>query len=116
MSRPLVSILIPTFNRRRYLAQALASALRQTYPSIEVIVINDGGEDVGDIVQSFADQRVVFINRRQNRGKAYSLNEALSRASGKYITYLDDDDMYYPYHVETLANALELNPDRKSVV
>ena len=110
MSRPLVSILIPTFNRRRYLAQALASALRQTYPCIEVIVINDGGEDVGDIVRSFADDRIIFINRKENRGKAYSLNEALSRARGKYITYLDDDDMYYPCHVETLANALENNP------
>jgi glycosyltransferase involved in cell wall biosynthesis len=110
MSRPLVSILIPTFNRRRYLAQALASALRQTYPNIEVIVINDGGEGIGDIVQSFADDRIVFIDRKQNRGKAYSLNEALTLARGKYITYLDDDDMYYPCHVETLANALEHNP------
>ena len=110
MSRPLVSILIPTFNRRRYVAQALASALRQTYPSIEVIVINDGGEDVSDIMRSFADDRIIFIDRKQNRGKAYSLNEALSRARGKYVTYLDDDDMYYPCHVETLVNALEHNP------
>lgn len=110
MSRPLVSILIPTFNRRRYVGQALASALRQTYPSIEVIVINDGGEDIGDIVRSFGDNRIIFIDRKKNRGKAYSLNEALSRARGKYITYLDDDDMYYPCHVETLADALEQNP------
>jgi hypothetical protein len=110
MSRPLVSILIPTFNRRRYLAQALASALRQTYPNIEVIVINDGGEDISDIVQSFADNRILFINRAKNHGKAYSLNEALAQAKGTYVTYLDDDDMYYPCHVETLANALEQNP------
>jgi glycosyltransferase involved in cell wall biosynthesis len=109
MSRPLVSILIPTFNRRRYLSQALTSALRQTYPNIEVIVINDGGEDIDDIVRSFADDRVVFINRAKNRGKAYSLNEALARAKGKYITYLDDDDIYYPCHVEILANTLEAN-------
>jgi glycosyltransferase involved in cell wall biosynthesis len=110
MSKPLVSILIPTFNRRRYVGHALASALRQTYPNIEVIVVNDGGEDISDIVQSFTDTRIVFIDRKQNRGKAYSLNEALSRARGKYITYLDDDDMYYPCHVETLADALEQNP------
>jgi glycosyltransferase involved in cell wall biosynthesis len=110
MNRPLVSILIPTFNRRRYVGQALASALRQTYPNIEVIVVNDGGEDVSDIVRSFADDRIAFIDRKQNQGKAYSLNEALSQARGKYVAYLDDDDMYYPCHIETLANALENNP------
>lgn len=110
MSKPLVSILIPTFNRRRYLQYALGSAVRQTYGTIEIFVINDGGEDIGDIVQSFSDDRIIFIDRKKNRGKAYSLNEALSRAKGKYVTYLDDDDMYYPCHVETLVTALESNP------
>ena len=108
---PLVSVLIPTFNRSAYLSAALASALRQTYVNIEVIVVNDGGQDVSDVVNSFEDRRVIFINRSQNRGKAFSLNEALTRAGGKYVAYLDDDDLYYPRHIETLVNALENQTD-----
>ncbi|MHC4644166.1 MAG: glycosyltransferase [Planctomycetota bacterium] len=110
-SGPLVSVLIPTFNRRRYLAQALASALRQSYENLQIIVVNDGGEDVSDIVGSHRDCRLTFIDRKENRGKAFSLNEALGRAEGKYVAYLDDDDLYYPHHIETLVNALETIDD-----
>jgi glycosyltransferase involved in cell wall biosynthesis len=108
---PVVSVLIPTFNRPQYLSQALASALQQSYRNLQLIVINDGGEDVSDIVNSFHDPRLIFINRKENRGKPYSLNEALNRADGKYVAYLDDDDIYYPNHIETLVNALEFQTD-----
>lgn len=108
---PVVSVLLPTFNRPRYLCEALASVLRQSYSNLQIIVINDGGEDVSDVVDSFSDPRLTFIDRKENRGKAYSLNEALSRAEGKYIAYLDDDDLYYPNHIETLVNVLEEESD-----
>lgn len=108
---PLVSVLIPTFNRAPYLSEALASVLRQSYRNLQIIVVNDGGEDVSDIVHSYDDPRLIFINRSQNRGKAYSLNEALTQAEGKYVAYLDDDDLYYPNHIETLVNALENQTD-----
>ncbi len=104
---PVVTVLVPTFNRRRYLAGALASVVRQSYRNLQIIVINDGGEDVSDIVNSFGDERLIFIDRKENRGKAHSLNEALLRAEGKYVAYLDDDDLYYPNHIETLLDALE---------
>ncbi len=108
---PVVTVLVPTFNRRRYLAGALASVVRQSYRSLQIIVINDGGEDVRDIVNSFGDERLIFIDRKENRGKAFSLNEALAQAKGKYVAYLDDDDLYYPNHIETLVTALENNSD-----
>ncbi|MHC4126365.1 MAG: glycosyltransferase, partial [Planctomycetota bacterium] len=108
-----VSVLIPTFNRPRYLSEALASVLRQSYTNLQIIVVNDGGEDVSDVIESYDDQRVTFINRKLNRGKAFSLNEALAEAKGKYVAYLDDDDLYYPNHIETLVNALEEQPNRQ---
>jgi glycosyltransferase involved in cell wall biosynthesis len=108
---PLVTVLIPTHNRRRSLPRALASVVRQTHRELEIFVVRDGGEDVSDIVRSFHDPRVVFIDRSENRGKPYSLNEALSRATGKYVAYLDDDDVYYPEHVQTLVDALENRTD-----
>ena len=108
---PVVSVLVPTFNRPQYLSKALASVLQQSYRNLQVVVINDGGEDVSDIVNSFRDPRLTFINRKENRGKPYSLNEALNQAEGKYVAYLDDDDIFYPNHIETLVNALEFKTD-----
>ncbi len=108
---PLVSVLVPTYNRRRYLPGALASVLAQTHRNMQVLVVRDGGEEVADVVRSFRDPRVVFIDRKDNRGKPHSLNEALSQAQGKYVAYLDDDDIWYPNHVETLVRALETQTD-----
>ncbi|MHC4475135.1 MAG: glycosyltransferase [Planctomycetota bacterium] len=108
---PLVTVLLPTFNRRRYFSQALASVLAQSYNNLQIIVVNDGGEDVSDIVSGFDDQRVVLIDRKDNRGKAFSLNQALDRAKGKYVAYIDDDDLYYPNHVEALLEVLEGQTD-----
>ncbi len=109
--RPVVSVLIPTFNRPNSLYQALVSVLKQSYENLQVIVINDGGENVRNIIDSFNDSRLNYINRNENRGKACSLNEALNRAEGRYISYLDDDDIYYPFHVEKLVDALENETD-----
>jgi glycosyltransferase involved in cell wall biosynthesis len=106
-SSPLVSVLVPTYNRPVYLYQALSSILRQSYVNLQIIVVNDGGEDVSGLIQSFNDDRLEFIDRKENRGKAFSLNQALSRSRGKYIAYLDDDDIYYPEHIGTLVEALE---------
>ena len=108
---PVVTVLVPTFNRRRYFAEALGSVVCQNYRNLQIIAINDGGEDVSDIVNSYDDPRLLFINRKENRGKAHSLNEALARAEGKYVAYLDDDDLYYPNHIETLVDALENESD-----
>jgi glycosyltransferase involved in cell wall biosynthesis len=108
---PVVSVLISTFNRSQSLSGALASVFRQSYKNLQVIVVNDGGEDVGDVINSFDDPRLVYINRKENRGKAFSLNEALHKVEGEYIAYLDDDDLYYPFHIEVLVNTLKNETD-----
>ncbi|MDT8299975.1 MAG: glycosyltransferase [Sedimentisphaerales bacterium] len=110
-AEPVVSVLITTFNRRRYFAEALASIICQNYRNLQIIVVNDGGEDVSDIVNSYNDRRILFINRKENRGQPYSLNEAIAQSHGKYICYLGDDDLYYPHHVSTLVDALENQTD-----
>ena len=85
--------------------------VHQDYDNLEIFVIKDGGEDVSDIIDSFNDQRIIFIDRKVNLGLAYSFNEALRRASGKYICYLGDDDIFYGHHVSTLVEALETKTD-----
>ncbi len=109
-TKPLVSILIPTYNRRRYLPVALSSALNQDYDCIEVLVLRDGGEDVRDIIESFDDSRIRFFDRGENRGIAYTLNQGLIESQGRYIAYLGNDDLFYPHHVRILVEALESHP------
>jgi len=104
---PLVTVLISTYNRPRYLAEALASIVTQTWTNLDIILVRDGGLPVRDAIAEYLDDpRLTFIDRDQNRGLPYSFNEALSRARGEYVCYLGDDDKFYPFHVETLLNAM----------
>jgi glycosyltransferase involved in cell wall biosynthesis len=104
---PLVSVLISTYNRPAYLAEALESLLAQTWPYLQIVLVRDGGKPVRPVVDRFTDSRLTFIDRDQNRGLPYSFNEALAAARGEYICYLGDDDKLYPHHVEQLVTAME---------
>jgi glycosyltransferase involved in cell wall biosynthesis len=108
---PVVTVLIPTYNRPHFLSVAIESVVRQHYENLEIFVMNDGGQDVSDIVESFGDRRIIFINGRENRGLPYRLNEALAKAQGKYVCYLGDDDLFYRHHVGTLVDVLENETD-----
>ena len=103
----LVSLITCTFNRRAVLGDAVRCAVRQTHRNLQYIIINDGGEDVADLVEPFGDPRIVLVQNARNQGKAACLNQALALARGKYVAYLDDDDILYPDHVSSLVAALE---------
>jgi glycosyltransferase involved in cell wall biosynthesis len=106
--QPLVSIIIPTFNRPDSLRVTLQSVLAQTYHNFEAIVINDGGADVSEVIDFFNnDKRIVYLQHTENKGLAAARNTAIRAAHGKYVAYLDDDDIYYPEHLETLVSFLE---------
>jgi len=105
---PLVSVILPTFNRVKSLQVALKSILQQTYENFEVIVVNDGGIDVAEIVSSVNGQNNVhYVRHGSNQGLAAARNSGIGVARGKYIAYLDDDDWYYPDHLKTLVTFLE---------
>ncbi len=111
MKGPVVSVLLPTYNRPDFLKDAIASVVAQEMTRWELLVINDGGTDVGDIVESFADSRIRYFNDTTNRGKSVRLNFGLRTAKGRYIAYLDDDDIWYPTHLRLLAGVLDENPE-----
>jgi glycosyltransferase involved in cell wall biosynthesis len=92
---PKVSIIIPTYNRPEHLRRAIISALSQTYPNIECIVVDDHSDiDIGQFRQEFPG--VTFLRNSENRGGCYSRNRGLEQAGGKYINFLDDDDELHP--------------------
>ncbi len=111
--RPLVSVVMATYNRPDQLVEAVRSVLAQTYRRFELIVVNDAGEDVeGRLSGLDPDRRITYVRHGKNRGLAAARNTALRLAKGTYIAYLDDDDRYYPEHLETLVTFLERGTHR----
>ena len=107
---PTVSVIIPTYNRPESLAETIQSVADQTYSHFEVIVINDDGVDVSNIINQFKTKREVkYVKHDHNKGLPAARNTGIRFASGKYIAYLDDDDVFYPWHLEVLVNFLESN-------
>ena len=110
---PLVSVIVPTYNRPDTLVETLRSIQRQTYQNYEIIVVNDAGMDVENVVPLLTrNGNITYIKHSKNKGLAAARNTGIKAAKGKYIAYLDDDDIFYEDHVETLVNFLE-NSDYK---
>ena len=102
VEKPLVSVLVGTYNRKRFLPAAIKSIQEQTYPTWELILVNDGGEPVDDVVRMAGDKRIKLINLDRNLGKAAAINRGFTESSGAFVAYTDDDDIWYPDHLERL--------------
>jgi glycosyltransferase involved in cell wall biosynthesis len=115
MTAPLVSILVPCFNGVRFIGETLESALAQTWPRIEVIVVDDGSEDESvREIERFKSRNVQLI-RQQNRGQTAALNVCLAHAKGDFIQYLDADDLISPTKIELQVARLVQAPKAVAV-
>ena len=93
----LVSIITPAYNAAEYIVETIESVLAQTYPNWEMLIVNDCSKDnTAAIVQSYAtkDKRIKLINLKQNSGAAVARNTAIQNAKGRYIAFLDSDDLW----------------------
>jgi glycosyltransferase involved in cell wall biosynthesis len=113
MSLPLVSILIPTYNRAALLPQAIQSALDQTYPSIEILILDDcSPDDTTSAAAPFTnDPRVRYIRHQTNLGLPRNWQYGIDNARGEFFTILHDDDAFEPTFVKTLLAPLLGDPD-----
>ncbi len=104
----LVSIIVRTKDRPDLLRNALTSISRQTYRPVEVVLVNDGGCDleVGELSRLLDDIPLNYIELATSAGRAHAGNRGLQAAKGRFIGFLDDDDEFYPGHVETLVSFL----------
>lgn len=105
---PAVSVVVLTRNRPGFLRRALGSLLAQTFRDFETIVVNDAGEDVSEVVEELREEglEVALKTQPEQRGQSAGRNLAIRSARGRWIAYLDDDDLYLPNHLETLVEAL----------
>jgi len=105
---PLVSVLMPVYNAEKYLCESIDSILNQTYQNFEFIIINDGSTDgSADIVRSYKDPRIIFVDNPKNSGLVSVLNHGLDIAHGKYIARMDADDISLPERFEKQVKFME---------
>ena len=102
----LVSVIIPFYNGKEWLYDALESVFHQTYSNIEIILINDGSkEDIGDLIEHYKD-KITYLYQK-NQGVAVARNNGLKIAHGDYIAFLDSDDVWLPDKLEKQISFME---------
>jgi len=114
---PMVSVVIPCYGQARFLREAIDSALAQTFPDVEVMVVDDGNEDeeaeaIRRIVGEYPAQDVRLVRHEENRGLAAARNTGIEATRGRWIVPLDADDVIEPTFVERCLRAVELDPRR----
>ncbi|PBJ12699.1 glycosyltransferase family 2 protein [Flavobacterium sp. ACN6] len=108
----LVSILTPTYNTEKFIRATIKSVQKQTYQNWEMILVDDASTDkTVSIIEVFAqnDSRIKLFRLSKNSGNGFARNQALEKASGKYIAYLDADDIWFPQKLEKQIQFLKTN-------
>ena len=105
---PIVSVILPTYNRAHLVGRAIRSVLDQTYQDFELIVVDDGSMDNTEgMVKAFKDPRIRYIRHEQNRGGAAARNTGIKAAQGEYIAFQDSDDEWLPEKLEKQMRIFE---------
>lgn len=111
MSSPQVSVIMPVYNQADYIAGAIKSIFEQTYTNWELIIINDESTDsTAEVVAQFDDPRIRYIYQA-NKGASGARNTGIAKSSGKYVTFLDADDMYHADKLKAQVTHLDKKPD-----
>ena len=101
ISSPIVSTIIPTYNRAHLIGRSIRSVLAQTYEDFELIIVDDGSTDnTEEVVRAFNDQRIRYIKHPINRGVSAARNTGIKVARGHYIAFQDSDDEWLPHKLE----------------
>ena len=108
-----VSVLMPTYGQRDFVARALESLLAQTFGDWQLLVVDDASpDDTAEVVATYlGDARITYVRLDENRGLGAALNHGLDHSEPPLVSYLPSDDVYYPGHLAQLVTRLEADPD-----
>ncbi len=108
MTPGLVSVIMPVYNGADYLARAVDCVLRQTYPSVEIVAVNDGSTDVSaEVLAGFQDARIRVFHQENSGSVGYVRNVCMSRAEGEFFAFLDQDDRWQPEKLARQVAAMQ---------
>ncbi|AMK75093.1 MULTISPECIES: glycosyltransferase family 2 protein [Methylomonas] len=109
--QPRVTVIMPTYNRKKFIGEAIQSVLDQSFQDFELIVVDDGSTDqTSEVVQAFVSEKIKYIYQ-SNCGRSNARNRALSLARGYYIAFLDSDDLYLPEKLALQIDYMDTHPD-----
>ncbi|MGZ8216662.1 glycosyltransferase family 2 protein [Methylomagnum sp.] len=114
MPNPLISVIIPSYNRADYIVEAVQSAFAQTYPALELIVIDDGSTDATAQVLAPFVGRLTYV-RQENQGIGAARNHGVARSSGEFVAFLDSDDLWLPDKLQWQMAAFRNAPETDAV-
>ncbi|MBU3563544.1 glycosyltransferase family 2 protein [Polynucleobacter sp. Tro8-14-1] len=101
---------MPAFNAEKHIAAAIESILQQDFTNFELIILNDGSKDkTGQVIDQFKDPRIYRIELQENQGLVKSRNQLVAASRGRYIAFLDSDDIALPHRLQAQVNFLDLN-------
>ncbi|MDD2735995.1 MAG: glycosyltransferase family A protein [Desulfuromonadaceae bacterium] len=111
--RPLVSVIVPCFNRESFIAETILSVLEQSWPNIELIVVDDGCTDGSRAVLESFGERLTILEHpgRANKGQSAAINLGLLHSTGEYLAILDSDDLFVPDKIKKQVRFLEDNQE-----
>jgi glycosyltransferase involved in cell wall biosynthesis len=111
MNSPKVSVIIPTYNGKEHLGEAIQSVLDQTYQNFELLVVNDASpDDPAEVMAKFDDPRIRYIVHERNRGVDQARSTGIRSSSGEIVAFLDQDDYYHPEKLEAHVGFYEQHP------
>lgn len=114
---PKVSVIIPTYNRARYLKRAIQSVLDQSFQDFEIIVVDDASTDeTRETIEAFQDPRIRYFHHESNRQEAGSRNTGVQNSVGQYIAFLDDDDVWLEQKLSMQVDLLDRNSSKIGAV
>jgi glycosyltransferase involved in cell wall biosynthesis len=108
---PFFSIIIPLYNKEKFIENTLQSVLQQTFGDFELLIVNDGSTDQSEAkTRKFTDNRIRYYSK-ENEGASSARNFGIEKANSNYITFLDGDDYWYPHFLQEMAAAIQIFPN-----
>ncbi len=114
MTKPLFTVIIPLYNKEKYVANALLSILNQNISDFEILIVNDGSTDSSvSKITSYLSETVRLIDHKKNKGLSATRNTGIKLAKADYVTFLDADDLWLPTYLEAIQNLIKNFPEAK---
>lgn len=116
-NEPLVSVIIPVYNRGHLLGRTIESVLGNNYDNLEIIIVDDAStEDIKTVVNNIGDQRLKYIRHGENLGGANARNTGIDAATGSYVAFLDSDDVWLPNKLKLQLDLIQNHGEHERVV
>ncbi|MSP52953.1 MAG: glycosyltransferase family 2 protein [Gammaproteobacteria bacterium] len=116
-SSPLISVIIPTYNRAWCIGRAINSVLNQTYQNYEIVITDDGStDDTNKVIDSFSDNRIKYFKFEENRGMYKAQCNSIEKSTGDYIIFLDSDDELVQNAVQSFVSKISILTDKVAII